>query len=506
MRGFAASVGSTGALAVGLLLFCNSFLFSVDLVLSYSPPPPPPNSSASSALHTLGASGGVQTTKATTTTTTTTTLLSSSITTTKTKTKTTDWSVLDRLLDEEIALGSFPGAVAGISYKGHVVHLAARGHFTYGLPAPASGGTDPPMTLDSLFDMASLTKVLATTTSVMILYQRGLVSLTDNIAAPHLLGPSFAVHNKGAITIKNLLLHNAGFPPDPVPGYWRPAFGCPESSKVDPLERFSCQAQIYQGVLNQTLDTPPGTRYVYSDLSMITMMYVVGAVVRAHDLVPRDSLRADCVAGSAGGASAPAATQCYYEAFVREHVAATAGMVSSGFLPAQKNWAHCPPTWNDTDGYAPGPGYRHRVVQGQVSDQNSYALGGVAGHAGFFSNVGDVLRLLQRLMYAASDDAWVNSTTLRTFVHIVNATQSARALGWDTNAPVNTYKGCGNLSATTYTHTGYTGTQACNDIDRQLITVLLTNRVYPKADDASEHRIHLARQRFNNAVRALVDG
>eukprot|EP01050_Picozoa_sp_SAG11_P007267 SAG11_NODE_599_length_8269_cov_3.455080_2_plen_88_part_00 len=84
--------------------------------------------------------------------------------------------------------------------------------------------------------------------------------------------------------------------------------------------------------------------------------------------------------------------------------------------------------------------------------------------------------------------------------------QSSRALGWDTNDySANAYRGCGNLSATTYTHTGYTGTQVCTDPDRQLITVLLTNRVYPHADLRSIHAIHYARQRFNNLVRKAVD-
>lgn len=97
-------------------------------------------------------------------------------------------------------------------------------------------------------------------------------------------------------------------------------------------------------------------------------------------------------------------------------------------------------------------------------------------------------------------------TSLLCAPQVHNTSQSSRAYGWDTNDyGSNTYRGCGNLSATTYTHTGYTGTQACNDRKRGLITVLLTNRVYPRADDASEIHIHRARQRFNNAVKAVVD-
>ena len=101
----------------------------------------------------------------------------------------------------------------------------------------------------------------------------------------------------------------------------------------------------------------------------------------------------------------------------------------------------------------------------------------------------------------------VNSTTAELFTKIHNRTQSSRALGWDTNDRAsNSYRGCGNLSATTFTHTGYTGTQICADpvTGGGLITILLTNRVYPKADEGSLHRIHAARQAFNNAVLSAV--
>ena len=195
-------------------------------------------------------------------------------------------------------------------------------------------------------------------------------------------------------------------------------------------------------------------------------------------------------------------------------------MRDSGFLPAPDLWRTIAPTWNDTAGHSPGPPYRHRQLQGaarspaapppphpaagRVSDGNSYALGGIAGHAGLFATAADVLAVGRALMWG-TPRRLVNATTVGTFTTVHNLTQSARALGWDTNAPgVNTYRGCGNLSARTFTHTGYTGTQICNDPERQIVTVLLTNRVYPSADDASEVRIHRLRQRFNDAVAAAV--
>ena len=256
---------------------------------------------------------------------------------------------------------------------------------------------------------------------------------------------------------------------------------------------------------------------------MITMMFVVGTVAREHNLVDLSDLLPGCAEGHTGGA----VTQCFYEAFVRKAVLGPFGMPSSGFLPAAPEWTEIPPTWNDTLGFAPpgGPPYRRRVMQGQVCDGNGYALGGIAGHAGLFSTAGDLWSLLLALMQArAVDDArstadpprrgildlaeWrINGTTVRQFTTMVNSTQSSRALGWDTNDyTANTYRGCGNLSALTFTHTGYTGTQVCNDVERGLVTILLTNRVYPRADEASLGTIHVARQQFNTLVKDIVDG
>ncbi len=116
------------------------------------------------------------------------------------------------------------------------------------------------------------------------------------------------------------------------------------------------------------------------------------------------------------------------------------------------------------------------------------------------------MTLMQRLMFApaAPADGFLNATTVKLFTTAYNLTQSSRALGWDTNDyTMNTYRGCGNLSALTYTHTGYTGTEVCNDPTRQVITILFTNRVYPNKT-GNFGTIQTARQSFNNAVLSVV--
>ncbi|CAI7995576.1 Putative D-alanyl-D-alanine carboxypeptidase [Geodia barretti] len=349
-----------------------------------------------------------------------------------------------------------------------------------------------------MFDLASLTKVLATTTASMILYQRGHLDLDMKVSDPELLGPDFARNGKEAITVRNLLLHNAGFPPDPKPNYWDVAFGCPQTAQYYPKEDFSCQAMIYAALLNQSLQYSPGTKYIYSDLSMITMMHVVGTLARDHGYVEPSDLNVECVHHQPNSShSLPYLTQCYYEAFVRRRVAEYLGLQQLLFLPPRSpTWALTAPTWNDTV-------YRHQVMQGFVSDGNSYALGGISGHAGLFSRASDIHTLLHHLMFASSTDLWINSTTVHTFTTVYNTSQSSRALGWDTNnyhVKSTDERLCGALSSETFTHTGYTGTQVCCDPVGKVITILLTNRCYKTDSIHTKELIALTRRLFNDAV------
>jgi CubicO group peptidase (beta-lactamase class C family) len=144
--------------------------------------------------------------------------------------------------------------------------------------------------------------------------------------------------------------------------------------------------------------------------------------------------------------------------------------------------------------------------QGQVSDENAYALGGIAGHAGVFSNVYDLMKLMRALVFAPSySGRFLNASTVAHFTTVHNVSQSSRALGWDTNNYIaNTYRGCSQLSSSTFTHTGYTGTQLCGDIEREIITILLTNRCYP-VKAAQMDTIHTVRQEWNDAVLAIYN-
>lgn len=409
-----------------------------------------------------------------------------------------DWSAVDAVLTSAIADQVFPGCAAGVlSNDGSVLYAKAFGSYVFPGQTTPLGGNNPAVTTSgALFDMASCTKIIGATTASALLYQAGMLDLNMPISDPSLLGPSYAQNGKATIRIRDCLLHQAGYPPDPDPAYNDPTFGCPATDMEHPPLTFNCSERIFQSLLAQTLQYPPGTQWLYSDLSMITMQYVIGTVAYSRQLVDPSSLRSDC--GGADPVTQPGLHKtCYFEAFIRTRVLGPAGMTSATFLPPQSLWASTLPTWNDTY-------YRNEVVQGVVSDENAYALGGVAGHAGVFAALTDILQFVgmwagyagqppvampaaaaAAAIAAAADvearalrsskarshkhkhaaasatsanwAAMINSTTRATFFAAPDAAFSPRALGWVTQAATDTYLGCGNFSSVTAYHTGYTG-------------------------------------------------
>lgn len=407
-----------------------------------------------------------------------------------------DWSVVDQALEQWIQNKAYPGCVAAVGDSKGYLYYRAFGNFTYGLPTVLNGD-NPAMNIGTLFDLASVSKVVAATTAIAQFYERGELDL--NTPIQDILGSQFAANGKGPITVLNCLLHNAGFPPDPDPNYWDKSFGCPQTSQPFPAEDFSCQQKIWNSLMSQTLENPIGSIYVYSDLSFITLMYVVGQVSMNLNYTTEKDLISACAANQG-----PWTTQCHFEAYVRKYVFAPLSMKSTGFLPPSFLWPLAAPAENDslTDSY------QNKLIQGQVSDGNAYAMGGIAGHAGVFSTAADLFRLTHRIMFPNlyNDNYNINQTTATFFTTEYNHTQSCRALGWSTNDPYAVDEGwdlsCGNLSPTTWTHIGYTGTQICADPTREIFTIFLTNRVYPVS---ANNQMNSARKAFNNAVIQALD-
>ena len=418
----------------------------------------------------------------------------------------------------------FPGAVALVGNANGTLLRFAVGNLTYTDQPTPTGQINQPTAIDTVFDMASCSKVTATTTAVALLFGSNATAL-DTPVASYL--PGYANHGKSPITLRNCLLHNTGYPPDPTPyNYWNPAFGC-KDAPLPSVENFGCSEQIYQSLLTQTLrpNATVGGRYVYSDLSFITLMYVVGTVALERGLVDAGDFLPRCQGGDEGessGASSGRAKQCAFEAFVRLRVFAPLNMLNTGYLPARRDWSKCQPTWVP-DGE---PGMRGHALQGQVEDGNCYNMGGIAGHAGVFSNVNDLSLLMRMWMKfdggaAASsgvgDGASVavsapllDDETIDLFVKIHNHSQSSRALGWNTNDITAQPDGgwnlsCGNLSKWTFTHVGFTGTQLCGDPVNGVFTVMLTARVFGSPNTENSTGIHAVRKRFNSEVMNVID-
>jgi serine-type D-Ala-D-Ala carboxypeptidase len=343
----------------------------------------------------------------------------------------TDWSPVTMFLDSAVAAGAAPGAVLGVSVAGQHF-LYASGRLTRTETAP----TEP----TTVYDLASLTKVVGLATAVMLAVDDGMLEL-DAPVQRYL--PAFAGAGKERVTIRLLLAHCSG-----LPG-WRPLF------------RETATREDAFALTNTTaLTSPPGTTDAYSDLGMIVLTQVVEAAY--HERL--DSLLA-------------------------RRLFQPLGMTSVRFLPTAEP-ARIAPTELDP--------WRGRILRGEVHDENAARLDGVSGHAGLFGSAPDLLTFGEWMLAVGQPDGWTGGLAVR----IVNLTGrptgrlstrheftrrqdlvpgSSRALGWDTPAPGGS--GGTLLSANSFGHTGFTGTSLWIDPERQLVIVLLSNRVNPTRDN-----------------------
>ncbi len=331
-----------------------------------------------------------------------------------------------RTLDSAIAAGAAPGAVLAVSAGGlHFEH--AIGQLAVDDPRPPDGRT--------IYDMASLTKVVAITTLAMMAVEDGKLALDSPVV--HYL-PEFArgTGEKSRVRVRDLLLHDAGLPPDPVPPLWQH-----RGSRRDALTR----------ALGANLDTVPGARFVYSDLSYITLATI---------LEQQYGKRVDVL--------------------FAKRVAAPLGFTRMRYLPPREWRSEIASTEIENV-----PGRPTVALRGDVHDENAWRLGGVSGHAGLFSDADDLLRfgewVLAGSLGRSVPGALQPPAELATWTVRQNEPEgSSRALGWDTpseNSSAGSY-----MSARSFGHTGYTGTSIWVDPTRDIVIVLLTNRVNPTRD------------------------
>lgn len=317
---------------------------------------------------------------------------------------------------------AYPGAVVAVGRHGHVALLAAVGH--YG--ADDSRPVDP----ETVYDLASLTKVIGLTTACMILVQEGKLDL-DAPVQRYL--PEFLGAQKNAVTIRHLLTHSAGLAAD------LPLFDSTRS-----------RGAALVMVDTAPLLSAPGTQYVYSDLSAIVLMQVV-------ERITGQSL----------------------DAYLETRVFGPLHMTATRYNPPRAWLNHIAPTELDTM-------FRHRLLRGEVHDESAARLDGVSGNAGLFSDAPDLARFATWLLGTVVNNsrppapALVRPDVVAMFVKRQGIPPgSTRALGWDT-ASDSGYSSAGSkLSRRSFGHTGYTGTSIWMDPDNDLFIVLLTNRVNP---------------------------
>jgi CubicO group peptidase (beta-lactamase class C family) len=334
------------------------------------------------------------------------------------------------VVDEAVAGRAFPAAVIEVGTTTRPLWSYAAGHLTFD-PGAASASAE------TIFDLASLTKVLSTTPLLMQMVERGQIGLDDPVA---LHVPHWSQADRADVTIRDLLSHSSGLPA------WKPLFQ--EHRTAETFERAICAIP---------LDYTPRTAAVYSDLGFMLLGFIIGRSA-SLDLRFRSLL-------------------------------ASVGTSDIGFHPPAGWRPRIAPTEDDP--------WRQRTLVGEVHDENAWALGGAAGHAGLFgtaASVGDHARHLLQVLDGRI--GMVSRSTLLEFVTKRGEIPgSSRALGWDTALPTSS---CGSrMSMRAFGHTGFTGTSLWIDPDRGIYVVLLTNRVHPtRSNDA----IRGVRPRVHDAV------
>ncbi|HLP17920.1 MAG TPA: glycoside hydrolase family 3 N-terminal domain-containing protein [Bacteroidota bacterium] len=351
-------------------------------------------------------------------------------------------SSVDSVVNAGIERHAYPGAVLLVAKDGIIVHDKAYGRYTYDADAPA-------VTPETIFDLASLTKVISTTTAVMRLVDEKKIDLDLPVAA---YIPAFGQRGKEKLTIRNLLLHNSG-----LPGWKKFYTIC-----ADP----KC---VMDSLYATPLEYPTGTQTVYSDLGFITLGKVIEKV-----------------------------TGITLDRFVDSVFFKPLAMNSTMYLPSVSLKGRIAPTEIDS--------FWHKTfkpVQGRVHDENAATLGGVSGNAGLFSTAGDLVRLLQMELNGGifSGVRYIKRETIKEFTHRASDL-STRCLGWDSKSLAGNAWAGRLVSGEAYLHTGFTGTSVVVDPARNLIIVFLTNRVYPTRENNGLARV---RPVLHDAIIGAID-
>ncbi|EAS01357.1 beta-lactamase (macronuclear) [Tetrahymena thermophila SB210] len=365
-----------------------------------------------------------------------------------------DWSSFYQIADVFIQNRTTPGLTVSVYYKNQSIFSAALGNQTY--PGDAF---NIPVNNETIYDIASLSKVFGVTAATMRLYDQGLIGL-DDLVITYI--PEFNNHDKANITIRNLLLHNSGLQPDLDFSLF------PQSTLIP--------SNIKDAIYHIELQYPTGTQYVYSDLNMVILQEVVQRI-----------------------------TKISLDVFLKLNVYGPLEMDSTMFNPSPLYVHKIAPTEFDDV-------YRHELCHGIVHDETAWFLGGVSGNAGIFSTANDLAKFMNMMLNRGE---YINSkgkrvkifepetvdlfTTKETNVPYPNS----RALGWDT-VPIQSVLPCGTkFSPLSFGHTGFTGTTAWADKEKDLAIVILANRVYPDRNHSGTASLYFRQDTYTQICNIL---
>ncbi len=346
---------------------------------------------------------------------------------------------LDSIINAAIAMGASPGVAVAVGRSGHIAYMKGYGHIDWNVPG------SPPVDSSTLFDLASLTKVVATTTLAMIMEEAGQLDLNRTVSS---YVPEFNSPEKAGITVRQLLTHTGG------------------------IEAFAQLYTTYRGrdqylaqINARPLQYQPGTRMIYSDWDMILLQIVLERI---------------------GGRT--------LDALTTERIFKPLGMNDTQYQPPVTLRHRTVPTEFDNS--------RGGLLWGSVHDPNAYAIGGVAGHAGLFSTARDLATFSMALLNGGEGNGvrLVKPATIARWT-ARQGRESTRALGWDT--PDGGSSAGQFFSPWSFGHTGFTGTSIWIDPQKDLFVVLLTSRLNPTP---SSSQYSVLRREVADAVHKAVLG
>jgi CubicO group peptidase (beta-lactamase class C family) len=348
------------------------------------------------------------------------------------------------ILREAIEQRAFPGAALAVAHRGRLLAWYGFGRMTY-------DDTAQQITRETVFDIASITKAVATTTMAMMLWERGLLNLDAPVS--QLLSEFVTLSSahqrarREAVTVRMLLAHSSGLP------------------AYEKLFEFTHdRKELLRAAMTTPLTATPGSRAEYSDIGFI----LLGEILEHLAGEPLDQ-------------------------FTQRAVFDRLGLSRTWFVPALNTRSQIPPTENDRI-------FRKRVIQGEVNDENAWVMGGVSGHAGMFAAAADLATFAECLLQGGAP--LVKPATLALFTRREESPRgTSRALGWDT--PSNPSSSGTHFAPTSYGHLGFTGTSLWIDPKRHLSITLLTNRTWP---DRSSQHIRQVRPLLHDAIVEAVEG